>query len=108
MDRLEVFRFDDKAVDGHLWVIISDPVVDEGRVLFVSMTSYDITKERVCILDLADHPFIKHKTCIAYEFAKVAPLQTLAMLRDQGHLAMNQPVAIQILERTSGKCRKLG
>jgi hypothetical protein len=95
----ETFALKDKAVDSHLWVIISDPEADEGQVLFVSMTSYDITKEKVCLLDIGDHPFIQHKTCIAYEFAKVAPLKALVALRDQGHLVMSQPVSGELLER---------
>jgi hypothetical protein len=94
----DTFLLKDKAVDGHLWVVISDPEVDEDHVLFVSMTSYDITKEKVCLLDVGDHPFIKHKTCIAYEFAKAAPLKSLVALRDQGHLAMSQPVSDDLLE----------
>jgi hypothetical protein len=95
----DTFTLKDKAVDGHLWIIISDPDVDEDPVLFVSMTSYDITKEKVCLLDIGDHPFVKHKTCIAYEFAKAAPLKTLISLRDQGHLAMSNPVSPALLDR---------
>ena len=84
----DTFTLKDKAVDSHLWVILSDPAIDEDRVLFVSMTSYDITKENVCLLDVGDHPSIKHKTCIAYDFAKAAPLKNLISLRDQGLLSM--------------------
>jgi hypothetical protein len=95
----DTFLLKDKAVDGHLWIIISDPDVNEDQVLFVSMTSYDITKEKVCLLDVGDHPFIIHKTCIAYEFAKTAPLKDLTALRDQGLLTMSQPVTAELLER---------
>ncbi len=63
------------------------------------MTSYDVTKEKVCLLDVGDHPFIKHRTCIAYDFAKVAPLKALLALRDQGLLSMGQPVSEELLER---------
>jgi hypothetical protein len=80
----DTFTLKDKAVDSHLWVIVSDPAIDAERVLFVSMTSYDVTKEKVCLLDIGDHPFIKHKTCIAYDFAKVVPLTALLALRDRG------------------------
>jgi hypothetical protein len=82
----DTFTLKDKSADSHLWVIVSDPAVDAERVLFVSMTSYDLTKEKVCLLDFGDHPFVKRRTCIAYDFAKVAPLQALVTLRDQGHL----------------------
>jgi hypothetical protein len=95
----DTFTLKDKSVDSHLWVIVSDPAADAERLLFVSMTSYDITKEKVCLLDVGDHPFITHRTCIAYDFAKVAPLKALIALRDQGPLAMNQPVSAELLER---------
>jgi hypothetical protein len=94
----DTFTLKNKSVDSHLWVIVSDPTVDEARVLFVSMTSYDVTKEKVCLLDVGDHPFVKHKTCIAYDF-EGRPLKTLIALRDQGHLSMGQPVSDELLER---------
>ena len=78
-------------------MIVSDPAVDAEHVLFVSMTSYDVSKEKVCLLDVGDHPFIKHRTCIAYDFAKAAPLQALLTLRDQGHLSMGEPVSDELL-----------
>jgi len=43
----DTFTLKDKAVDSHLWVIVSDPAIDGERVLFVSMTSYDVTNEKV-------------------------------------------------------------
>ena len=95
----DTFTLKDKSVDSHLWVIVSDPAVDAERVLFVSMTTYDVTKEKVCLLDVGDHPFVKHRTCIAYDFAKVAPVHALITLRDQGHLSMGQPVSDELLER---------
>src|SRR5262249_56821342 len=95
----DTFTLKDKSVDSHLWVIVSDPALDDERVLFVSMTSYDITKEKVCLLDVGDHPFVKHRTCIADDFAKVAPLEALVALRDQGHLSMGEPVSDELLER---------
>jgi len=38
----DTFYLDHQAADGHLRVIISDPEQNSARVLFVSMTSYDI------------------------------------------------------------------
>ncbi len=49
------------AADRHLRVIISDPSIDPQRVLFVSMTSYDVSKEDACLLNVADHPFVQSR-----------------------------------------------
>ena len=53
----DTFTLADRSVDSHLWIVVSDPAIDPERVLFVSMTSYDITKEKVCLLDVGDSPF---------------------------------------------------
>lgn len=87
------------AADRHLRVVISDPAIDPERVLFVSLTSYDFTKEDVCLLDVGDHPFVKHKTCVAYGDAREAPLGALIQLRDAGQLRPNEPVSLGLLDR---------
>jgi hypothetical protein len=87
------------AADRHLRVIISDPVIDPERVLFVSMTSYDVTKEDVCLLVVGDHPFVKHKTCIAYGDAREAPLEALIQLRDAGQIRPSVAVSPELLDR---------
>jgi hypothetical protein len=66
MDAGDTFFLHGAAADGHLWVIISDPTNHPDRVLFVSMTSHDVTKEEVCIINNGEHQFVKHKTCISY------------------------------------------
>jgi hypothetical protein len=87
------------AADRHLRVIISDPSIDPQRVLFVSMTSYDVSKEDACLLNVADHPFVQHKTCIAYADTREAPLESLIKLRDAGHLRLGEPVSPEPLDR---------
>jgi len=87
------------AADRHLRVIIFDPTINPDRVIFASMTSYDVTKEEVCLLDVGDHPFVKHKTCIAYASAKEASLQDLLQLRDAGQLRPDIPVSSEIRKR---------
>ena len=84
MNAGDTFFLGDKAADRHLWVIISDPTIDPDRVLFVSMTSFDVTKEDVCLVEPGEHPFVSHKTCIAYWNARDASLDVLAQLRKAG------------------------
>lgn len=59
------------AGDPHLWFIISDPLVDARRVLYVNVTSLDSTaplkdafNDRACVLDPGEHPFITVISCI--------------------------------------------
>ena len=95
----ETFFLAGGAADRHLRVIISDPEADSTRVLFVSITSYDVTKEDVCLLAVGEHPFVKHKSCIAYGSAMEAPLAKLLELLSAGQLRVREPVAKSLLDR---------
>ena len=41
------------------------------------MTSYDVDKEDVCVIDAGEHPRVKHKTCICYKPARATSLVNL-------------------------------
>ena len=57
----DTFFLKKEASDKHLWVVISDPESHPEVVLFATMTSYDITKEDVCLIVPGEHPFIKRR-----------------------------------------------
>jgi hypothetical protein len=52
----DTFFLTARAVDAHLWVVISDPEKDAGRVILVSVTTFEPHKEAVCLLDVGDLP----------------------------------------------------
>jgi hypothetical protein len=91
--------FIEGVADHHLWVIISDPEIDSSHVIFVSMTSLDVTKEDVCIIESGEHPFVKHRTCIAYHDARRASLENLHHLQSLGRILPQQPVNSELLTR---------
>jgi hypothetical protein len=99
LDAGTTFVLKDKAVDGHLWVIVSDPGLDAAKVLFVSLTTYTDYKEDVCLVRVGDHPWVRHLSCIAYDFAKVTTLDKLNALKDKGHLELQPPVSAELLKR---------
>ena len=68
-------------------------------MVMVSMTTYESYKEDVCLLDVGDHPNVSHKTCIAYNQARMTTLENLTTLRDSGHLSMQAPVSEDVLSR---------
>jgi hypothetical protein len=87
------------VAEGHLWIVISDPAKNPDRVLLVSMTSYGVDKEDVCLIAAGEHPKVKHKTCICYKPARATTLENLRRLRDTGYLAMQEPVSAGLLQR---------
>jgi hypothetical protein len=95
----DTFSISDRGVDTHLWVVISDPDRDAERVVLVSMTTYEGYKEAVCLLDVGDHPRVSHKTCIAYNEARLTTLEKLRVLMDGGHLIVQAPVSKEVLTR---------
>ena len=95
----DTFYVRDRGVDTHLWVVVSDPGRDPERVVMLSMTTYEVYKEDVCLLDVGDHPNISHKTCIAYNEARMTTLKTLTTLLCGGHLSMQAPVSAEVLLR---------
>ena len=95
----DTFFIADRGVDSHLWVIVSEPENDAERVVLVSMTTYESSKEDVCILDVGDHPRITHKTCIAYNEARMTSLENLIQLRDGARLKLQAPVSEAVLKR---------
>ncbi len=93
----DAFFLKKEASDKHLWVVVSDPESHPEAVVFVSMTSYDVTKEDACLIVPGEHPFVKNKTCIDYSHARHASSAQLDTL----------VAAQQILPRASSAMRIL-
>lgn len=61
--------------DNHLWIIISDPRMDANELLLVNVTTYVPNhphKDKTCLLQAGDHPFIRHLSCVNYADARIA------------------------------------
>jgi len=95
----DTFRPADRSVDIHLWVVLSDPTQDDSRVLIVSLTTYHLHKETICVLDVGDHPSISHRTCVAYGLAKAPSLAQLEQASIARLLISSTPVSDEILAR---------
>jgi hypothetical protein len=63
------------------------------------MTSYDVGKEDVCLVNVGEHPKVKHITCICYKPARATSLVVLDRLRVSGYLKMQEPVSRELLQR---------
>ena len=95
----DTFYLQHQAADGHLWVIISDPEQDAERVLFASMTSHNVDKEDVCLIQAGEHPRVMHQTCINYQLIRHSSLANLDQLRAKGMIRPQPPVAPDLLRR---------
>ena len=99
MTRGDCFLIRNDAVNDHLQIVISDPLVNSQRVLIVSLTTFNDTKEDACLFNANEHPFIKHQSCIAYDFAKVTTSELLEQFRCEGMFIMQPPMSELQLKR---------
>jgi hypothetical protein len=85
----------------HLYIVISDTEQNPNRVICVMLTTWEDWKEDACLLDVGDHPFVRHKSCISYHGKMI--LETtkdeLEKLVNQKLVRTHEPVSDKILER---------
>jgi hypothetical protein len=94
----DTFLVKDHTLDDHLWIVLSDPINDAEHVLIVSLTTATDYKERVCLIQPAQHPWVRHETCVAYDKAKVVALSQLLSLKDQGLIELQTPITVELLQ----------
>jgi hypothetical protein len=84
---------------GHLWVVITDPQSD-GSVAMVSFTTKRANSDLNCVMNVGDHPFIRHETIVAYELARVLdPGQQKHVLANPSLSPPKAPVSSALLQR---------
>ncbi len=88
-----------EGVDGHLWVIVSDPSQDADRLVIVSFTTYGRYKDQTCAVRPGDHPFVTRDTLVCYSDARIATNAQLELLVTKGLMKRNKPVSAELLER---------
>jgi hypothetical protein len=93
----DTFRPD--RFDNHLWVVISDPSIDSEDVVVVNLTTHKNAEEEACILDVGDHPFIKHKTVVRYRNAYMRELSHFQYLIELGSIRIGQKASKTMLKK---------
>ena len=86
MDIGDAFLLADARIEEHLWIVISLPGSDPETVVIVSLTTLGDWKDQSCVLRPADHPWIKHETCVSYRDAKCVPESKLDELLKSNQL----------------------
>jgi len=54
---------------GHAWFVLTDPEPDPGRFVAVMLRTPRYFTDETLILELGEHPFIKHRSCVHYSTA---------------------------------------
>ena len=87
----------------HLWIVISDPKQNRGKVLLVNFSSVkpSVRFDDACVVDVGDHPYIKKKTFVYYDKARVATDRGLEkeISSGQADASAYDPVSDNLLDR---------
>jgi hypothetical protein len=88
-----------RTTNDHLHVVISDPDKDAARVLLVTITTLNDEKESVCVFRANEHEWIRHPSCVAFDFARFVTNDQLDKARAAGLFEMFPPFPDLLLKR---------
>lgn len=97
MNAGDTFRH--KRHDKHLWIVLSDPRVNQQEVLLVNMTTWRADKDQACLLNPGDHEEVEHNSCINYEDARVCSESHLNHLELSDSIVLCPPLKPDVLAR---------
>lgn len=87
------------TIRNHVWVIVSDPLQDAEKIVFVNFTSHKDGKDESCVLLPGDHPFIIRKTIISYADAASASIEQLSLLNATNTMYLVESINDDVLSR---------
>jgi len=82
----------------HLWVVISDPLIDDTQVLSVNFST-SLTSDPACIVEPNEYDKLDRRSYVAYSHARVAAAHELTTLVNLGQLEITRPVPSELLDR---------
>ena len=90
-----------REAGAHLWVVISDPRIDQHSVLVVNVTSMRGKHwgDTTCVLQPGDHPFIKRPSLLLYAAARLHANAALDRELSAGRIQLQEPVSAEVLTR---------
>ena len=95
MEAGDTFRY---GRHSHLWIVVSDPQADRGKVVIVNMTTDDDV-DPSCILNVGDHPFVRHRTRIRYDMARIVTDADLERHISSNTIRLHERASPAIVER---------
>lgn len=67
----DTFLYRRPDLEKHLWIVLSEPLDDPDNIVLANLTTWRRGGDQACILDVGDHPWIMHRTCVNYSDADV-------------------------------------
>lgn len=84
----------------HCWVVISDPEQSDTLVVVSFTTCRGTSREDLsCVVESGEHPFVRHKTYVAYGRGQSVSNRDLEKKLAAGQIQLLDPVALALLRR---------
>jgi hypothetical protein len=94
----DAFLARDPSGEKHLWVIISGSGErPDDPALIVNLSTWHSGRDKACILEPGDHPFVKHKTYVNYRHARRTTTQKLEQALALGLFVPHHRVSAHVL-----------
>lgn len=69
------------------------------RAVIVPVVSQHHFSDQTCLLAIGDHAFIKHDSCVAYDFARTVSIATVDAELAAKRLKLRAPLTLALLQR---------
>jgi hypothetical protein len=81
----------------HLWVVVTPPI--HGEVVILNITSLKSHSDHTVIIDIGDHPFIRHPSIVYYADATLTQATNLQQAIDSGMFQTHKDFSSDALAR---------
>ena len=83
----------------HLWLVLTDPDGDPAEVIAVMVCTVRAHTDPTIILQVGDHPFIVHESCVHYSTATKLSLTRILTAQKRGHCQFRDDLSREILNK---------
>jgi hypothetical protein len=85
-------------LDGHLWVVLTEPDAS-GRIVCVNYTTRHDRSDATTVCQAGEHRFFTHETVVAYRYAQRYTTKTVAQYLEAGTFTVKQPCSPALLNK---------
>ncbi|MCA1791520.1 MAG: hypothetical protein LC667_17225 [Thioalkalivibrio sp.] len=83
----------------HLWILLCGPAGPAGAFLAAHLASWKPGRDRTCILQAGEHPFVQHETYVVYNDTRRITGARLQELIATRQAFAREPVSPELLRR---------
>lgn len=101
----DTFLISGPDTNNHLFVIISDPHKNPTEIVTVNFTSWEPGKDRSCIIQPGEHPWVTKESCVRYRQERLITLEEFNRCVKSQNINLQEPVSAALLRRIHAGAR---